>query len=411
VAGTSGIKVGIRGSRSVPVKVRAGQISSFRERESGTRVILIGTMHFNPGSIAATDKIVREMARCQNLSSLVIELCPGRYKAMETFQPKGSDLRNLLDNEMQAAVDAAQEEGFQQVILGDSSDAELVRSLTNGVQRTFRDILNPMGGGWKAIGNDFGRLARTLSPDIGVPGSAKLAEEEAVTKNGLDQVNIERKYPDIDDLMEGYIRRMTRPKYGPLSEMDAQLLMGAPVALLRNLVTLMIKLPLQITVLMGSAYATILAAAHSQPTPPPPAVPRRGNTEVISGIAEANNPSSEIRSRMAPHLLPDAANPSNQYALGASGKFPKSTLDLHSLMDSMSSSHFNTPIVLLTFGLLANAFLAVLLARVAAVELLLERDSILANSIREACKNSNGKTVVAVLGLAHCTGVRKRLQA
>jgi len=102
-----------------------------------------------------------------------------------------------------------------------------------------------------------------------------------------------------------------------------------------------------------------------------------------------------------------------------SGKIP--------LLEAISSTHFAAPFGLLSLGLLINMLLAVLLGRVAAVVLLLERDEILANSIREACAQAKAaaggggegaggggsmdtdKTVVAVLGLAHCKGVAKRL--
>jgi len=95
------------------------------------------------------------------------------------------------------------------------------------------------------------------------------------------------------------------------------------------------------------------------------------------------------------------------------------------LLEAISSTHFAAPFGLLSVGLLINMLLAVLLGRVAAVVLLLERDEILAGSIREACAQAKAaaaggagggesstdtdKTVVAVLGLAHCKGVAKRL--
>mmetsp|Transcript_22298 Transcript_22298/g.31210 ORF Transcript_22298/g.31210 Transcript_22298/m.31210 type:complete len:332 (-) Transcript_22298:461-1456(-) len=60
--------------------------------------------------------------------------------------------------------------------------------------------------------------------------------------------------------------------------------------------------------------------------------------------------------------------------------------------------------------LMFNFAVYLILARTILVVLLQERDEVLAESIRNACMNAkDDKTVVAVLGMAHCNGVAKLL--
>eukprot|EP00466_Bigelowiella_natans_P006125 jgi/Bigna1/82692/fgenesh1_pg.96_\ len=355
--------------RHPKLKAHSSQILTVREKESGARVVLIGTMHFNPGSIRTVDKIVRALVRANNLSSLVIELCPGRYKAMEEVQPKGSPMRSMLDNEMQAAVEAAQEEGFDSFVLGDSSDAELLNRLQTVIQMTFRDILDPING-WKAISDDFVRLQKSM-------GGVKRDESLA-----------------FSDTVEG----LSVPKYGPLSESEAAVLLGAPVALFR-----------------------------AQPTQP------------FSPLL-IHTPRVRIR-------LPIAwARARSLFVIFFLGATIVVTVLLVIVIIIITTTTIATIIALLVTALVArrrfaerqdsvaggdklDAFRSPVrpsgVGRVAAVVLLLERDEILAGSIREACAQAKAaaaggagggesstdtdKTVVAVLGLAHCKGVAKRL--
>jgi len=341
---------------------------SVREKKSNGQVVIIGTMHFNPGSINTVEKVVSGLAQNKSLSSVVVELCPGRYRAMEKAQPKGSQLRKLLDNEMQAAVDAAKESGLERIILGDSSDKELVERLTAVVQKTFKDIASPLDGGWQSILRDFQRLYVSLS------GPPK-----------LDEARIEG------------LKELVHPKYGMAPNLQTQMLMGTPVALMRNLVTLSLKLPAQLSAVMMTSYATILAAAHSQPTQP-------GDT------LRAGSSSSSLFDKEILHsekLIATDSLVSTQNNALVQASIPS----WNTVLDAITSTHFPTPVAVLSLGILANVVLATLLARVAAVVLLLERDEILARSIRKAAEQASktNKTVVAVLGMAHCNGVARRL--
>jgi hypothetical protein len=83
------------------------------DRSTQVDVKLVGTMHCNPASIALTRNCVKATAESGSLASVLIEACPTRWNRTLTMQPRGSLLRRLFDNEMQAAAEEAEAYGIE----------------------------------------------------------------------------------------------------------------------------------------------------------------------------------------------------------------------------------------------------------------------------------------------------------
>ena len=82
-------------------------VLSLVDQKTRARVTLVGTVHFNPASIALAAETVKEVGSDGSLYAVALETCPSRWNTTMQQQPAGSPLRSLLDNEMQAASEAA----------------------------------------------------------------------------------------------------------------------------------------------------------------------------------------------------------------------------------------------------------------------------------------------------------------
>ena len=70
-------------------------------------MFLVGTMHYNPCSIAKARDTVIGLNNQGKLGALVLETCPTRWNKTLNFQPPGSFVHWLLMNEFQSASEAA----------------------------------------------------------------------------------------------------------------------------------------------------------------------------------------------------------------------------------------------------------------------------------------------------------------
>eukprot|EP00873_Tetraselmis_striata_P044606 jgi/Tetstr1/464870/TSEL_009607.t2 len=146
------------------------QLLRFREPLSGRSVVLVGCMHYNPASIALAGETVRELAGDGRLGALVLETCAKRWRSTLKKQAPGSPLRVILDNEFQAAVEAAAGRGT--LVLGDQPIAEVTGDLAALARATVVDALSPVGG-WRRLANDLERGYRREF--AGVPGVPSLS--------------------------------------------------------------------------------------------------------------------------------------------------------------------------------------------------------------------------------------------
>ena len=87
--------------------VAALPIRTLIEPRTGTTVILVGTMHHNPASVALAHKVTLDERRSGRLRTLLVESCPTRWNATLARQPHGSTMQLLLADEFVAAHSAA----------------------------------------------------------------------------------------------------------------------------------------------------------------------------------------------------------------------------------------------------------------------------------------------------------------
>eukprot|EP00469_Lotharella_globosa_P013335 CAMPEP_0167778942 /NCGR_PEP_ID=MMETSP0111_2-20121227/4536_1 /TAXON_ID=91324 /ORGANISM="Lotharella globosa, Strain CCCM811" /LENGTH=262 /DNA_ID=CAMNT_0007669307 /DNA_START=101 /DNA_END=889 /DNA_ORIENTATION=+ len=241
-----------------------------------------------------TQRVIKELADSDDLSSVVIEMCPKRWGSMEKSQPRGSPRRKLLDNEMQAAADLAKDNKVE-IILGDRCIATILDRAGSMFKKTGRDLLSPIDG-WPAIARDFGTFLKSKSSTA-------------------------------------------TPKIGLLDFTDPLLIMGLPVSLMRYPLALFLKMPLRLLGLLGTLELL-------------------STDVVVSG-------------------------------------------------DPGSMNKFAAISAVLLFG---QFLFTIALARTIIVVMLMERDEVLADAIRDACrKMDRDQEVVAVLGIAHCNGVARLL--
>ena len=139
---------------------RIPQTLLLREPHTGILVHLVGTMHYNPHSVTKVASIVSDYGKSNRLGSLVVESCPLRWKLMHQKHPKGSMLHKLLNNEFQAASEAAaqylldESQTFVPVLADEDIDAN-DQKINEMVRSSVEDYFDPLGGGWTRIGEDL----------------------------------------------------------------------------------------------------------------------------------------------------------------------------------------------------------------------------------------------------------------
>jgi pheromone shutdown protein TraB len=200
-----------------PVASRGPQTLTFIEPTTGQRVTLVGSMHYNPHSIA----ISREAAK--KSSTVLVESCYKRWEKTLKNQAKGSWRRNLLDNEMQAASEIVEEVhgDAARVILGDQAI----------------DLTNT-------------RMKETLVDSL----------KDVVTFR-WDRV--------VDDLKTGYELAIAVPDDRKSEFLDAsdffspRLMLGTPASLFRYPAALVLKAPLAGGAIVSTLVFSLLNAGDS----------------------------------------------------------------------------------------------------------------------------------------------------
>lgn len=145
--------------------VNPPQIVEFIEPKTNVKVILIGTMHYNPTSIDMVKETVDALGKQEILGSVLIESCDVRWNTTKELSdtPRGSFLNTVLMSEMKAASDKAMSYG-RPVVLGDQRINITGTSLKNTFKQTFTDIVTPLGGGWERLYTDFKEAADVALP-------------------------------------------------------------------------------------------------------------------------------------------------------------------------------------------------------------------------------------------------------
>lgn len=201
-------------SYRLPPPARRAQVLEFIEPKSKTKVVLIGSMHYNPHSIRLTKDTVEEYA--SSLHSVMIESCPQRWNISENSNGVLRDY--ILYNEMRAAADAASAFNVSLVLADQDFNITSAR-LKATFKSSLVDLINPLVG-WKAIYNDI-----------------STAFEETFPKSRNDQ-----EYLSLNDFF------------------NSKLLINAPISLIRYPLALILKAPRQsLTVLIGIVIMSIVA--------------------------------------------------------------------------------------------------------------------------------------------------------
>ena len=141
------------------------QLVEFVEPRTKTKVLLIGTMHYNPTSIRMVEETIEDLAGKNQLGSVVVESCEIRWNTtMEILNtPRGQFLKPVLTSEMKAASDKAASYN-RPVVLGDQLINVTGSSLSSAFKTTLVDLASPLNGGWKRFYDDVSAAADVALP-------------------------------------------------------------------------------------------------------------------------------------------------------------------------------------------------------------------------------------------------------
>ena len=175
--------------RALVVALLVGPASGLRsivrvtDAASRRPVVLIGTMHYNPASIAAVASTVKATAASRGgLHATAIELCPARWNTTIAKQWDRTDgLRRLMaEDEFQVAFEAATDCGLSDVVLADQSIEVTGKRLGAALLQTCVDLLSGPTG-WKRVQEDLLEFVRqlptfaTAAADMGLLAGMPLA--------------------------------------------------------------------------------------------------------------------------------------------------------------------------------------------------------------------------------------------
>ena len=162
-----------RPSAPQPILQPAPQVLSLFDPKTRSKVVLVGTMHFNPSSVALAKDIVASEAASGRLRAVAVESCPTRWNATLEAQPVGSLMRILCDNEMQSAAEAG-ELAAVPIELVDQTIEETGRRIVQALALTLVELLTPFNGGWERLADDCRQALQQVNCDEGLRPRALL---------------------------------------------------------------------------------------------------------------------------------------------------------------------------------------------------------------------------------------------
>mmetsp|Transcript_21268 Transcript_21268/g.30098 ORF Transcript_21268/g.30098 Transcript_21268/m.30098 type:complete len:477 (-) Transcript_21268:65-1495(-) len=180
------------------------QVLRLKDPQSGRPIILVGCMHYNPVSIQKSQRIVQELANQNKLYAVLVESCPSRWsKATEFLQQleQTKVLKQVFDvvlpNEMRAAATIAQTYD-RPVILGDQNIELTGSRVKECFQRTIKDIthIQHYPQGLLSIGSDVRYSFSILMRSFGLTGTTK-QDKDIEYHDNKSQLSL---YPDYFDL-------------------------------------------------------------------------------------------------------------------------------------------------------------------------------------------------------------------
>merc|ERR1711920_1105654 len=150
----------------------------FNDAATHAPVILVGTMHYNPHSIALTEATIRREAEAPSgVHSVCIELCTSRWNTTNARRwSRDRSLRRLAyEDEFQVAFEAAEDNGIS-LVLADQRIEETARRVAQLTVQSLRELASPAG--WRAIASDLSSAAAQLrAGQEGIPLLAYLGPQ------------------------------------------------------------------------------------------------------------------------------------------------------------------------------------------------------------------------------------------
>ena len=158
--------------------VRTPQVLRLRDATTKQEISLVGTVHYNPASVARAKEEVNSALARNTVGAVVVESCQSRWGRSLELAPPGSLPARLICSEMQGAAGIAMQNQVP-VMLGDADAGPFLTRVRALAGQSASDLLNPLAGGWADIYSDFARtLPGTLWP-ADVARSELLLEGEA----------------------------------------------------------------------------------------------------------------------------------------------------------------------------------------------------------------------------------------
>ena len=130
----------------------APQILEFQEPKTNTTVMLIGAMHYNPSSVKLVRDTLESLHNQDRLGPVIVESCDIRWNKTEELYKEKPFLKNILENEMRTACDLALQYN-QPVILGDQKINVTTDAMKSTLKDTLLDLVTPPIG-WKRFATE-----------------------------------------------------------------------------------------------------------------------------------------------------------------------------------------------------------------------------------------------------------------
>lgn len=137
---------------SIPKRQSGLQILEFQEPKTNVTVVLVGAMHYNPSSIQLATSTINELGQNNALGSVVVESCDIRWNKTLALYSKFPLLKKFLTNEMISSCELTIEEYNRPVILGDQRINITSKALKDSFKETIDDLTSPPEG-WKRFAN------------------------------------------------------------------------------------------------------------------------------------------------------------------------------------------------------------------------------------------------------------------
>lgn len=228
------------------------QILQFVEPQTNVKVLLIGSMHYNPTSIRLVETTVEELGKTNQLGSVIIESCDIRWNktqeimmekqqkkktkkkpttqlasskntktdnAAEEFIDSNPNEKDFLGNEMRAAWEVATKY-HKPTVLGDQRINITVDALQASLKDTAKDIFLGGPNGWKRSRDEIVSNWKTTIPINLVPSN-----DEKGAPTAANDVNDESQYLNA------------------VAFFDPRLLISLPVSLVKYPLSFLIKDP------------------------------------------------------------------------------------------------------------------------------------------------------------------------